>query len=76
LSVPPKNLASKIVNDSQSGLVADSNDLVNFIKFSELLYKNQELRVKFANNARNYAETNFNIENISEKFVQVFNTLI
>ena len=68
LAVPSDNLAAQIVRNSQAGYVvnpADVNDLVT--KADQLCY-NPNIREELARNARRYAEENFDIDRIADRF--------
>jgi colanic acid biosynthesis glycosyl transferase WcaI len=71
LSVPFDNLSSKIIMDNEAGICADPNDITEFIKNADRLYSNAELRTSIGKNARKYAEENFKIAEICNKFVQI-----
>jgi colanic acid biosynthesis glycosyl transferase WcaI len=71
LSVPFDNLSSKIIMDNQAGICADPKDLSEFIKSADRLYSNADLRTSTGRNARKYAEENFKISVICNKFIQI-----
>jgi colanic acid biosynthesis glycosyl transferase WcaI len=68
LSVPPDNLAARIVNMNKAGVVIAPNDNLNFVKGAQNLMKDASLREFYAHNARQYAETNFDIDRITTQF--------
>ena len=68
LSVPKENLASRIVNRFKTGISVEPFNTEAFLKAAEQLYNNPDLRKSLGNNARIYAEKNFDIKRIGDKF--------
>lgn len=68
LAVPQNNLAARIVQNSQAGYVVDPADVSGMLDKAGQLYANKSLREEFAQNARRYAEANFDIEQITDRF--------
>ncbi|MCJ7626345.1 MAG: glycosyltransferase family 4 protein [Anaerolineaceae bacterium] len=75
LAVPRENLAAQIVESNLVGFVVPPNDNELFIKNSIKLFEDKELRDKCAKNGRVYAERNFDIDQITDKFEKIFNNL-
>ncbi len=76
LVVPEFNLAAKITNKIEAGIVINE-DIINNLEKSILLLKNNpQLKKQMALNARRYAENNFDIEVIAAKFIQVFDKVM
>ena len=73
LSVPLVNLASKIVKYNDLGLVVNPEDKDHFVKAAFELYNDPKKRELLGKNARNYAESNFNIEIIANSFLEIIN---
>jgi len=71
LSVPLENLASKIVTEAKAGLVASPYDPEGFLQKARILYENEDTRYNFGKSGRDYAEANFNIEDISRLFEDI-----
>lgn len=71
LAAPIDNLASVMVNDSKSGLVVESDDDEGFSKAVSSLIGDFCSRESSGINARNYAEKNFDIEKITDKFEKI-----
>lgn len=69
LSVPPNNLAARIVVDSQAGLVTSGRD--EFLQAAEQLCNNQLLGQQMGARALAYAQESFNIERIGKQFERV-----
>ena len=76
ISAPENNLTVKITRLFDTGIVVESNDLKDLIYSIEKLYTNQDLRERYANNSRKYAENNFKISEISRKFDIIFKQFI
>jgi glycosyltransferase involved in cell wall biosynthesis len=68
LAVPAENLAARIVRDNQAGFVVNPASRVELIEKAQELFSRPLLRQTFANNARQYAEKNFDIEAITDRF--------
>lgn len=68
LALPKENLAAKIVMQNDAGLVVAPDDFDGFIQAGEELYKSDSLRRQMGINARGYAEREFDIGNIGDKF--------
>lgn len=75
LSVPQKNLASKIVIESGAGLVSEPNNSKDFLKNAFSLYVNREEYFKNWSSIRKYAEKEFDISNIIAIFNKIFTEL-
>jgi glycosyltransferase involved in cell wall biosynthesis len=68
LAVPQENLAAKIVVRNEAGLVVEPSDLPAFIAAAKQLTDSPELRARLGTAARRYAEANFDIERIADRF--------
>ena len=75
LSAPKDNLSATIINDSNSGKVFEPNDLNGISNFLKILINNDTIKKKYSLNAREYANKNFKIQNISMKFENLINSL-
>lgn len=75
LSVPPENLAARVVRDVQAGLIADPGDQKSFLAQARSLYRDAELREKLGMNGRRYAEKAYNISTITSSFIDVFESV-
>ena len=75
LSAPIDNLASKIINNSNSGITVEPEDHKGFSDAINKLANDKELVAQYSINARDYAEKNFNIELITQKFEEIFKDL-
>ena len=71
LAVPKDNMAAKIVQQFNMGVVSPPNEIAQFIAAARLLYENEKLRTTLGINSRNYAEKYFDIEDITNKFLNI-----
>ena len=71
LSVPLSNLAARIVTDNQAGVAVPPGNIKMFLNAAEELLKNPILRETFGTNARSYAECHFDIETITDTFLNL-----
>ena len=72
LVVPEFNLAAKVTEQIKAGIVINSDIVNNLEKALLRLKEESDTRERMARNARRYAEENFNIETIAEKFKDIF----
>jgi glycosyltransferase involved in cell wall biosynthesis len=68
LSAPEENLAYRIVRHSGAGAVVPASDTIAFITAVERLLDDADARSLCARSARAYAEKNFDIERIGDRF--------
>jgi len=68
LSVPGANQAARIVNDHMTGIVVDPDDLEGYIRAARSLMASPPLRRQMGENARKYAQANFDIRAIADRF--------
>ena len=71
-AVPAENLASRIIQDAESGIVVDprSSDELGFA--AEALLSDSSLRERLGTNARRYAELTFDIGRVADRFIDIF----
>jgi colanic acid biosynthesis glycosyl transferase WcaI len=72
LSVPPENLAARLVKEMETGIVVPPNENGRFLDELKRLVGDADLRDTYGKNARRYAEHTFDIEKITDKFEQIF----
>ena len=72
ISAPKNNLASKIIDQNNAGKSFDPSDFDGLNKFLNEVYLNEKKKLEMSKNARNYAEKNFNINDIALKFKKIF----
>ena len=75
LSVPVENLAARIVTQNNAGRVINPNNVDMVIEKLDMLVKDSSLRKKMGINALKYAESNFNINVISDSFEKIFDNI-
>jgi glycosyltransferase involved in cell wall biosynthesis len=68
LAVPKENLAAKIVAGIPAGLVVEPDDVTGFCAAARQLIDSPSLRDQYAQAARQYAESHFDIKKIGDKF--------
>ena len=68
LAVPLQNLASRTVLEHEMGLVCEPDNPTGFFENARRLYDDAELREGMGARARRYAEENFKIEVVADKF--------
>lgn len=71
LVVPGENAAAKIVQQSESGVVVDDDTAESLVRQILYLKENNALRKKMGWNAREYAEKNFPVQIIANRFEEV-----
>jgi glycosyltransferase involved in cell wall biosynthesis len=76
LAMPPNNLSASIVLDNKAGYCIAPDNLQGFFRQIETLITDPVLRKEMGRNGRAYAEKNFDIEHIENKFMQVFKTIL
>lgn len=74
LAVPPDNLAAKIVAACESGFVSDPQNERAFVENALELLDNRDMREIMGQNARRYAQENFQIERIADRFEEIIRT--
>jgi len=71
LSVPKENLAARLVEAMETGIVVPPHDHDRFLHEVKRLIGDEGLREKYGRNARRYAESTFDIEKITDKFEKI-----
>jgi glycosyltransferase involved in cell wall biosynthesis len=72
LSVPPENLAARIVEGQAAGLVVAPEDDRQFVNAALAYLDDPHMRAEYGANGRSYAEENFDIDIITDRFESVF----
>ena len=72
VAAPATNQVAKMVEKSNAGLVVSPGHAKELIAASDLLLTNSQLCSSLGQNARRYAEENFAISAIADKFLGVF----
>ena len=65
-----------MVKDNENGLVYRYDDVDELKSKIEILFKNKELTDKFANNAKKYAEDNYNKEIYYKKIMKIYKQVL
>jgi glycosyltransferase involved in cell wall biosynthesis len=68
IAAPSENLATRMVTREQAGLTCPPRDINMWLLQAERLMGDSALRQDMGNKARTYAEQNFNIAVIGERF--------
>lgn len=76
LAMPPDNLSAAIVLDNKAGYCISPDNQQGFCRHIETLLADAALRQEMGLNGRAYAERNFDIKHIENKFLEVFNTIL
>ncbi|WP_437229253.1 glycosyltransferase family 4 protein [Planctomicrobium sp. SH661] len=71
LSVASDNLIARIVDGNRAGLVVSPDQAGDLITAADTLLNNSPQREEFGRNARSYAERNFRIKEITDRFEQI-----
>jgi len=71
LSIPPENLASRIAQRENAGLIVGPDDVEGFIGAASKLRESDSLRQQLGDNARRYAEKTFRITKIATDFDEI-----
>lgn len=72
LAVPVENLAARLVVENKAGLVCEPGDSTQWVQNARALVADRDSHKKMGDNARVYAQTNFDIEQITDKFEMLF----
>lgn len=71
LAVPPENLAARITADHRAGLIVPPTDARDFVAAARQLHREPALRQTLAGHARAYAEANFLIRPVADRFERI-----
>lgn len=67
-AIPRENLAARIVQEVGSGRCVEPSDVEGFLREADALCYEGRLRAEMGNKARSYAEKNFAISRIADRF--------
>lgn len=70
-AIPGENLAARLIFQNQAGLVVEPYDVASFCQAAEKMVEFTEDRTKYGVAARQYAETNFDLDQITDRFEQI-----
>lgn len=71
-AIPNGNLAGEIINQNFAGYVVEPDDETGFIENAKNLIQQASVRDEMGHNGRKYAETTFDITEITQKFEKIF----
>jgi glycosyltransferase involved in cell wall biosynthesis len=71
-SVPRNNLARRLIERADAGLVSDPDDAAGFIYNLRKLAGDADLRRRLGANGHSYARAHFAIEPITDRFEAIF----
>jgi colanic acid biosynthesis glycosyl transferase WcaI len=71
MAAPAVNMAAKVIHNAHAGLVVSPDSSEEFVAAAQILMHDSEKRSSFGQNARSYAERNFNIESIADRFLHL-----
>jgi putative colanic acid biosynthesis glycosyltransferase WcaI len=75
LSVPIENLAARIVQAQRAGLVVAPEDEEQFVEAALTCLDDPRLRAELGANGRRYAEQHFDIDQITDRFESIFESV-
>jgi glycosyltransferase involved in cell wall biosynthesis len=75
-AMPPENLAAKIVHEQHTGICMPPNDTEAFLKAALVMKNDASSHSHMAANARNYAEQEFDIQQVANRFESVFRRVL
>jgi colanic acid biosynthesis glycosyl transferase WcaI len=70
-SIEPENHAARLIVNEEAGLVARPGNLAEFISYAQQLFEQPKMRMSMARRARRYAESNFDIHQITDQFEKI-----
>jgi glycosyltransferase involved in cell wall biosynthesis len=71
VGMPLENLSARLVEGNGMGLVSAADDVDDFLKNAETLYRDSEMRDLCGQRARAFAERNFELEHICDRFTKI-----
>jgi glycosyltransferase involved in cell wall biosynthesis len=71
-AIPRQNLAAQLITDHHAGIVVDPNDVAGFCRAAEKMLESPQERATYGEAARRYAENNFDLDRIADRFEQLF----
>lgn len=74
MAAPSANMSAKAILKAKAGLVVSPDSPEEFVSAAKKLLHGSSERQSYAQNARAYAEHNFNIEDIADRFLSLIHT--
>jgi len=75
LAMPLENLAARIVDKNEAGIVVEPENVSVFLEGAERLKEDKKLREQMGENGRRYAEEHFDIGKITDRFEAILSGL-
>jgi colanic acid biosynthesis glycosyl transferase WcaI len=75
-SVPPENLAARLIRDHDAGYTSPPGAEAMLVGQARMLSGNAELRASMGENGRAYARSAFDIEAIGDRFSEIVSSLV
>jgi len=75
LAMPLENLAARIVDKNEAGIVVEPENVSVFLEGAERLKEDKKLREQMGKNGRRYAEEHFDIGKITDRFEAILSGL-
>ncbi len=75
-AMPKDNLATRIISQQASGICVNPDNEDGFVEAAEQLIKNVNLRREMAGSARRYAEREFDIKRVANRFEKLFSCIL
>jgi colanic acid biosynthesis glycosyl transferase WcaI len=73
-AMPENNLAAKMIRSIPAGYVSPPKDVTGFIDHAVQLHAQPQSRDELGDNARKFAESQFDIQGIADRFEKIFET--
>jgi len=73
-AIPSENLAARIIERSNAGVVVTPSDSLSFVNQANNLLENAQMRDEMGLQGRQFAEKTFDIERITDQFEGVFDS--
>jgi glycosyltransferase involved in cell wall biosynthesis len=68
---PPSNLGARTLTQNEAGVVCDADSPARFRELARMLYADPKMCANLGRNARQYAETHFDIKAIANRFENI-----
>lgn len=75
-SIPERNLAARLIDRNEAGLVVEPGDIAGFLAAAERLLDEPEAALAMGRNARAHAEANFSIDRVAARFETVLHAAL
>ena len=75
-AIPSANLAARIIAKARSGVCVEPDNSAGFLEAAVALRQNRSLCGQYGSAARAYAENNFDLTKIADRFEEVFSRVV